>query len=330
MKSKKGLYLLLCAAVLYCLHSCKQDSGWPLKIESERLLDSIPSGSGIVLKNDTAYIIGDDATGLYQLNLGNYQQQKIPITGLDYSQYREPREVKHDFESAVLVFWNGHEYLLAFGSGSGDISRDSMLMVSTSDVTDSKIISLKDFYSRLQSLTLSGNKEWNIEGATVQKDQLILFNRANNMIIKFNFNDFISYLFDDNAQFPPIEYLKIKLPFIQNHEARLSGACTLEDTHLLFSASVEDTPDWTKDGPVLGSFIGLYSLPDSAVVASYLLQDDRGVPLKEKIESLDILGNASGKELVLIAIGDNDNGTSNIFRLRLQALGLKEPRIKGN
>jgi hypothetical protein len=293
-------------------------------------LDSIPSGSGIVLKNDTAYIIGDDATGIYQLNLGNYQQQKIPITGLDYSQYREPREVKHDFESAALVSWKGNEYLLAFGSGSGDISRDSMLMIRTSDLTDNKIVSLNNFYRRLKSLTLSDSNEWNIEGATVEKEFLFLFNRANNMIITFKLNDFISHLIDDNDPFPAIEYHRIKLPFIENHEARLSGACTLDNIHLLFSASVEDTPDWTKDGPVLGSFIGVYSTRDSAVVASFLLQDERGVVLKEKIESLDILENAPGKDLVLIAIGDNDNGTSNIFRLRLQVPGLKEKRIKGN
>ncbi len=295
----------------------------PLRIIERQVLDSIPSGSGIVIKDDTAYIIGDDATGIYLLNLKNNKQQKIPLKGFDNNLYREPKPVKRDFECATLVSWKGIEYLLAFGSGS-DTSRDSMLLVSTADFTDNKIISLEKFYDRLQVLTMTGSKAWNIEGATAVKDFLILFNRGNNLVIKFKSGDFISYLIDTNVPFPEIAFHRITLPFIHNHEARLSGACTLDSDHLLFSASVEDTPDWTKDGPVLGSFIGIYSMQDSTIAAAYLLQDETGLPLKEKIESLDILRKEPGEKLVLIAMGDNDNGNTNLFRLLLEIPVLKK------
>lgn len=294
----------------------QKDSKYPLCIVEKKVLDSIPSGSGIVIKDDTGYIIGDDATGIYMLNLKTYEQQKISLAGFDYNLYREPKPVKRDFECATLVSWKGDEYLLAFGSGS-NTSRDSMLMVSTSDLTGNKVISLQKFYSRLQILTRTDSGAWNIEAATAVKDLLILFNRGNNLIIKFKFSDFISYLFDHNAPFPAIVYHRIRLPFIQNHEARLSGACTIDSNYILFSASVEDTPDWTKDGPVLGSFIGIYSVQDNRIAASYLLQDETGVPLKEKIESLDILRNSPGEGLILVAMGDNDDGTTNLFRLIL-------------
>ncbi len=301
----------------------KQGSKMPLRIIERQVLDSIPSGSGIVIKDDTAYIIGDDATGIYLLNLKNNKQQKIPLKGFDNNLYREPKPVKRDFECATLVSWKGIEYLLAFGSGS-DTSRDSMLLVSTADFTDNKIISLEKFYDRLQVLTMTGSKAWNIEGATAVKDFLILFNRGNNLVIKFKSGDFISYLIDTNVPFPEIAFHRITLPFIHNHEARLSGACTLDSDHLLFSASVEDTPDWTKDGPVLGSFIGIYSMQDSTIAAAYLLQDETGLPLKEKIESLDILRKEPGEKLVLIAMGDNDNGNTNLFRLLLEIPVLKK------
>ncbi len=318
MKSILKSYLLSYATALSCLTSCmNENSKYPLAIVEIKLLDSIPSASGIVLKNETAYIIGDDASGIYKMSLRNYQQQKIPIKGLDFNEYREQRKVKHDFECASLVSWKGDEYLLALGSGSSSPERDSMLMVRMSELSDSKIISLQNFYSKLQVLTQTNKKEWNIEAITATKDLLILFNRGNNLIIKFKLDHFMSYLFDANAPFPAIEHHRVKLPFIENFEARLSGACTLDDFHLLFSASVEDTRDWTIDGPVFGSFIGVYSLTDNQVVTSYILQDEKGVALKEKIESLDILRNTPGDGLVLIAISDNDNGTSNLFRMKL-------------
>ncbi|MES2431757.1 MAG: hypothetical protein V4556_12530 [Bacteroidota bacterium] len=322
-KDSFNFYGVFFVAALFCLHSCKrQVTINSLNIIEKKVLDSIPSGSGIVLINDTAYIIGDDATGVYRLNLKTYDQKKIPMAGLNFNQYREPKPVKHDFETASFASWNGNEYLLSFGSGS-NATRDSMLMIKLADSNGNKIISLQNFYSRLQSATSTISKEWNIEGATVDKDMLILLNRGNNMIIQFKINDFLFYLLNDNMPFPAIEYHSIKLPAIQGHEARLSGACSLEDTHILFSASVEDTPDWTKDGPVLGSFIGIYSLRDSLVVASYLLKNEKDEVLKEKIESLDILQKESGKEIIVIAIGDNDNGTTNLFKLKLQLPMLK-------
>ena len=51
-------------------------------IEEEMSLKGIPSASGMVIKDTMAYIICDDATGVYQLNLRGYKQYKIPIHGL--------------------------------------------------------------------------------------------------------------------------------------------------------------------------------------------------------------------------------------------------------
>jgi hypothetical protein len=190
-------------------------------------------------------------------------------------------------------------------------------MLNTSDVTDNKIISIERFYKRLQGLTATDSTQWNIEGATIANDELILFNRGNNLIIRIKLNGFLSHVLDGGSAFPAIKYYKVKLPSINNHEARLSGACTFDDTHILFSASVEDTPDWTKDGPVLGSFIGIYSLTDNKVISSYLLQGTNKQPLKEKIESVDIRSKNQNSHTV-IAIGDNDIGTTNLFVLELK------------
>jgi hypothetical protein len=315
MKTMGNLYLVFLFNIFF-VAGCSEQTGWVYTIENKKTLDSIPSGSGIVINNDTAYIIGDDATGVYKLSLSNYSQQKISISGLSYSEYRESKSVKHDFESATFVNREQNEYLLAFGSG-GDLHRDSMMMLNTSDLTDDKIISIERFYKRLRALTGTDSTQWNIEGATIANDELILFNRGNNLIITIKLNSFLSHVLETDTEFPPVEYHTIKLPSINNHEARLSGACTLDDSHILFSASVEDTPDWTTDGPVLGSFIGIYSLNDDKVISSYLLKDKDGQPLKEKIESLDIRSKEANSYTVIV-IGDNDIGTTNLFILKLR------------
>ena len=309
---------------LLCLVSCNENkSASPLRIVKTQVLDSIPSGSGIVIKEDTGYIVGDDATGLYLLNLSNYQQRKIPIATLNQDLYREPKSIKRDFECATFITWNGQEYLLAFGSGSTPL-RDNLLMIHTTEFTDCRILSLHPFYEGLRKLTQTKIEAWNIEGVTTEMDYLYLLNRGNNMILNFRISELIPFLMDASSPFPTTTHHSIRLPFIQNFEAKLSGACTLDSHHLVFSATVEDTPEWSKDGPVWGSFIGIYSLRQSTVTATFLLQDESGVPLKEKIESVSIVRNSPGEDLELLAVGDNDNGTTNLFLLKLDKSVLKK------
>jgi hypothetical protein len=124
------------------------------------------------------------------------------------------------------------------------------------------------------------------------------------------------YLLFAGAPIPAIDFHKANLPQIEGKEARLSGICTLDETHLLFSASVEDTPDWVSDGPILGSFVGIYSLKEKKVLASHLLRNKQGAIVKEKLESIEIL-HKEGGTITCIAMADNDNGTSGLFRLKL-------------
>jgi hypothetical protein len=304
--------------LLIILAQCKQDRNNEVVIESQRLFDSIPSASGVAIKNDTAFIVCDDGTAIYQVNLTNFQQNKISLRGLSINEYREPKPIKHDFESACFVKWQGKEYLMALGSGSNSGSRDSLLTVNTLDHNDQKIISLHEFYMHLQLLTRTDSTEWNIEAVTVVDTNIVIANRGNNLLMVFNAHEMISYFLESGKPFPTINYFRIKLPLIGKFEAKLSGLCTLDQTHLLFCASVEDTPDWTKDGPVLGSYFGICSLKEQQLKATYLLKGKHGEPLKEKIESVDVLKKTNNDELVFMAVGDNDNGSSKLWQLKLR------------
>src|SRR5688572_18402934 len=107
-----------CIALLYGANGCKQAPQKQFAIASQQTLDSIPSGSGILIENGIAYIVSDDTTHIYQVDLASFDERRIPIRGLDSTIYREAKSIKHDFESAALISRDGQNYLLAIGSGS--------------------------------------------------------------------------------------------------------------------------------------------------------------------------------------------------------------------
>jgi hypothetical protein len=307
------LFIKLCF-----LTACSESPGQQtMFIEEEKKLNEIPSASGMVIKDTLTYIVCDDATGIYQLNLRDYRQSKIPIHGLVDTQYRVPKATKHDFESGTLMDWNGKQYLLAFGSGSATVIRDSMLLLNMGDFEDQKIVSIHQFYQKLRQLTNTDSTQWNIEGAAVANAYLFLCNRGTNLIIKIRAGEFMNYVHDTSSVFPNVEYHQVQLPSIEGKQARLSAACALANGDLLLAASVEDTPDWISDGPVLGSYICVFSSKENKATASYLLQDKNGQPLKEKLETVEILDGHSDSKLTLVALSDNDAGISKLFRLRI-------------
>ncbi len=283
-----------------------------LHIDSTYVLDSVPSGSGIVRwRDDSLLLVGDDANSIFALSSVSRLYREIPLWPAADS-YRESKENKHDFESATWAKWDGRDYLLAFGSGSNKRGRDSLLVIDPTTPTEKRIISLRQFYRQLRARVGLDSLAWNIEGSAVVQDTLILMNRADNMILTMPLEGFMKHMLEGNAGFPEVKYARVNLPSLEGHEARLSGACALKGGALLFCASVEDTPDWTQDGPVLGSFIGVYSLKERRVVSVHGVRDKSGVMVNEKIESVEVVS-LSDPIMRIVAVGDNDDGSSRLF-----------------
>lgn len=312
-----GMVKIMSCFLLGMLCGCGGKANFIFSIEEEKILDSIPSGSGLAIDKTHGFIISDDGTCIYRLNLENYVYYKIPLSGSNYGEYKEPKSTKHDFESAAFAEWKGSNYLVALGSGSGGVSRDSLLMLNLPDSTQ-KLISIGKFYKELRSRTGVDSMHWNIEGLTLAGNDIVMLNRGNNTMISFDMEEFFNYLLRPGFSFPKARVHRIQLPFIGKHEARLSGVCNFDKDLLLISASVEDTPDWISDGPVLGSYIVIYSLKEQKLEGSYLLKDREGKTLKEKIESVDVFERRKNGDVIFLAIADNDDGSSKLFRLKLQ------------
>jgi hypothetical protein len=300
--------------------SCNNgDKPFMISIESSRLADSIPSGSGIAVRDDSAYIIGDDAIGLYKVSIETLKGRKINFRHVDTTLYRIAKPVKHDYESAAIGTSHNKKYLLAFGSGTLSPYRDSLLFIDVDDETKQETISLAEFYKTICEKNSIKKENLNIEAATIAGNDLYLFNRGNNMVLAINWQDFLDRvsILPKKRALPDVKTYVIELPGISAIPARFSGATTLDEHTILFTASLEDTKNWIDDGDILGSYIGILHLSEAGprLGQTFLLKKDTQ-PLKVKLESLDVLS-ASKDKIVVECVADNDDGSSTFYKVIL-------------
>lgn len=300
------------------LTQCRSDKGNAPSavVIKEHTLNSISSGSGFVLYKDSAFIISDDAPYMGRLALRNNRLQRIPITGLSLYEKRIPKPLKPDYEAALTGPLDGKDYLFAFGSGSQSPERDSLLFFPIDNPGDQHKVSLAPFYQKVQQLIYRPDAHWNLEGATKATDSLVLFNRGNNTVMNVSWNQFTSFVMGVASEFPFVSYRRVRLPMLQEHEARFSGACTLNDQYLLVSASVEDTPNWNDDGPVLGSFIALLDRQTYELKSPLQVTNSQGKPYVHKVESLEVLEKEEDGTLMIGALVDDDDGKTKLIRIR--------------
>ncbi|HRO43934.1 MAG TPA: hypothetical protein PL009_13945 [Flavipsychrobacter sp.] len=309
---KLTIWLLFAVLVFYC---CRSPQTFTINIVEEKLFDSIPSGSGVVYHQKQLLIISDDAPFIYKMSLKDFLYEAIPLKGYASDVYRISKTSKPDFECATTGNIEDKEYLFAFGSGSKSPARDSMLMTDVDDLKQQHIISLGEFYSSLQQQLKLGKKEWNIEGALTYNGSLVLLNRGNNAVVTIAWKEFIKFIQDGTL--PKASHYVLQLPQYRGHTARLSGACKLDDNgNVLFCASIEDTPNWYTDGPVLGSFIGIFNIAEKKVKHIAMLQRDSKAIL-DKIESVEVI-EAAGNTAQVVACADNDRGHTKIYLLKIK------------
>ena len=314
-RKRAVLPVLLLFLVVFGCNTPKKE--YQLILKEHINLDSIPSASGIAIRLDSAYIIGDDAADIYKISLKNYGHRKIHLPGSPL-EYRIPKPVKQDFESAVIARNSDINWLLAFGSGTLSPHRDSLLVMNLAN-HKAKTFSLTRLYAWLFQLHHLDKKSLNIEAATVIKDNLYLFNRGTNSMFRMPVNDLFAYINSkENPQMPASKHYRIELPSLNGVPALISGAATLDDHRILFTASIENTTDWTKDGEILGSYVGILDVSKKVPkLETCLLITENNKPLIVKLESLDVISN-SGKQVEIISVSDNDDGSSGLYFLRLE------------
>jgi len=273
-----------------------------MKIISHKLLAQISSASAMEILGNDIYVCGDDAAFLFQISANGEVLNRFPLFD-NVEEGRIAKAVKCDFEAMASM----NENLWIFGSGSTD-KRNVLLLFNTQS-KEVQMHSLQKFYESIQYELQLKKEDFNIEGAAVYKDDLLLMNRADNSIISCSLSDFESCVFQQK-EIEDFKQTKYNLPSIDGYISGFSGACVYEDL-LFFSSSVEKTDDWVNDGEILGSFIGIINLCGPNEVLKYY-------PLEGefKIEALAVV--EKRKEMFsLLAMTDNDNGTSELLKIEI-------------
>jgi hypothetical protein len=292
-----------------------------LSLHNRRVLADIPSASGIELIADIIFILSDDSPWLFKLNNKLDIVEKIQLTDpVPTFGNIISKELKLDLEAITSIGCDAHNELLIFGSGSKSPKRDVLLRVTTTPPHIIKKYSLVDFYENLRHTTGLSKVEMNIEAALVIRDELYLFNRGRNIIIRLNVNEFLSYT-EGTGAIPTIKFFRLSLPSINGIEAGFSGATSTPDSNqIIFTASIENTTNWIDDGEILGSFVGI--LPLTALTNLFaptcvVITDEKNNILKIKTESIVVHHQVRANCFKLLLVTDNDEGVSELIEMQL-------------
>lgn len=278
-------------------------------------IEKIPSGSGIVKSGNQYYIIGDDSPFLFSLDRElNVISQTRLLDSVNFSGKRIIKSEKPDFEALEML---GENELVVFGSGSKSPQRDVFMRILLKDSLIIEKYDITDLYTELKALPIFSDSELNIEATAFSDNQLFLFNRKKNLIIKFNYRDLLSYLRAE-AAFPEPEIRQFALPQINGIEAGFSGATALKnEPKIIFTASVENTGNAYDDGEILGSFIGVIDVSTNNFTDSFTYCQIPNAEAKLKVESVTVEEEVSSGETKVILITDDDKGNSIILKSML-------------
>lgn len=271
---------------------------------NHKTIEGVRSASGIVKSKDGFYVVGDDSPFLYNLNESFETVSKSPIHSTnDFIGSRIEKSKKPDFEALEMI---GEDEIIAFGSGSKSPERDVFKRISLKDIDSVKSYQISEFYDFLRTSEILKNEELNIEATAYRNGMLYLFNRGKNVVFSLRYSEFISYI-EGETSLPNLKMDSYTLPKINGLEAGFSGATVLKNhPYLIFTASVEDTPNAYDDGEIVGSFIGMIPIEKDGLSSSFQSVLFPSIGERLKVESVTVKEEIGLGETTLVVVTDDD------------------------
>lgn len=241
----------------------------------------IGAASGLVYKDNSLYVIGDNSGYLYEYPLDSKQLKRHAL--IDNPLENTPKKDKSDLEALAL----SGEYFFAFGSGSTD-RRNKMIEVNSVSKMASATLDLSDLYLSMQSFGSIKPEDFNIEGAVFTESSWYLFNRGNGKSKK---NTIFTINGDLKNEFTILSN-NYKLPKINKTPSSFTDAVAVGDK-IYFLATAEDTQSTYHDGEVKGSLIGRLDINSMKIDFTKKISDTHkfeGITLyKQTSETLEFL-----------------------------------------
>ena len=261
----------------------------------------IGSASGLICKDNSLLIIGDNSGFLYEYQMDSKNLKRHPL--LENPIENTLKKDKADFEA--ITHYGDSLYI--FGSGSTE-KRNKMIQVNSSD---KKIIATNDIaalYATLQSFGAIKPEDFNIEGAIYTGESWFLLNRGNGSSTK-------NVLFTIEGKNLTNDFMILsnayKLPKTKGVRSSFTDAVLVDDS-IYFLATAEDTQSTYNDGEVLGSLIGRINLKTMKIDFTQKISSIH------KFEGLTLYRNSKEKiEFLLCEDKDTEVLETEIYKLTL-------------
>jgi hypothetical protein len=268
-------------------------------------IDGINSASGLFLKGDLLYIIGDNSAYLNVYNIKTKALHKIQILfDEDLKQLENiPKPLKPDFE--ILCQHESKLYIL----GSGSTPKRNLMI--EFDLKTHEIIQkdLTETYGNLKSIARIDDQNFNLEGAIFTGKTWLLFNRGNGIYTK---NGIFKIEETDLTKAGRIKFNSFKLANIDHVESSFTDAALVKN-EIFFIATAEDSKSTYADGEILGSFIGSINLQNLNLTFSNKISG------RHKFEGLSLLHqNEQTITFLLCEDRDTEELKTTIYKLVLK------------
>ncbi len=261
-------------------------------------IKGISAASGLFLKENLLYSIGDNSGYLYEYHIKEQRLNKIPLFTALTPLENIPKADKPDFE--VICHFKNVLYIL--GSGS-TIKRNRMIEyhLATKKVIEYDLLPL---YTAMKKAHAIDDDNLNIEGAIFTGDKWLLFNRGNGSAMK---NGVFMVDGPNLVNAKTADFTVIALPYGSFTDA------VLHQNQIYFIAAAEDTTSTYNDGEILGSYIGNLDL------ATLKLNNITKISAHQKFEGITFFSqHGSSLEFLICEDADAESSETIIYKLHFK------------
>lgn len=262
----------------------------------------IGSASGLIYKDNTLHIVGDNSGYLYEYNIGSTALKSIPL--VENPAANMPKKVKPDFEAIT----EDDNHFFVFGSGSTE-NRNKMVLVDKKTKAIAATVDLTNLYLSMQSFAAIKPEDFNIEGVIYDNGTWYFLQRGNGK----NGKNGIFTVVSQNLEYDfTMIYNEFKLPKIKGVRSSFTDA-VLVGTTIYFLATAEDTQSTYTDGEILGSLVGSINAKDMKISKTQIITHDK------KFEGITLFAQTDGQtEFLLCEDNDTDLQESDIYKLSIK------------
>ena len=273
-----------------------------------------------VVQDDAGFIALVDPAG------GRVDAIELPARAGGLRQFEKARGNKMDkldLESVASLTLDGAPALLAMGSGSDRVREVFVLVRFVGDAPVVEELPAHAFFAGLKKNKAFSGDELNVEGMVVDAERVRFFNRGNgagaavDAVGEVGLSQLLAHLRD------PLLHAAPPLKNVRSFDLGKDGAGTRltftdatkhPDGRTLFLAAAEASPNAVDDGEVTGTAIGV--LHDDGTLSMVPLLDERGGPLRDKVEGVAI-DPSDPKRAFIVVDKDDATAPAELLQVRL-------------